>query len=280
MTTIVNSSNFEMVNAMFNEVRQRAEKYYAQDKFNNYASGSFCLFGNEIIKRFCEVYLPDYTKDDDFKRKRFLEVTEGEAAKVAFADNVKSVQCIPCLVFEFYANARDNNEGITNPYKQYLYKDAEGYLFRAYRHGSARQSNWGFVLYEDEVDYRDFLPCGYDDEHRPNYVGVLTDKKMAEWRFFLTQKRKAAEAERHARWQKVCDYLKKVKLFAENNELDFAQIGDMEGRFEKNGIRHTYKVGKDLIIREHIELTTYRSDFDIFAEISTGVYKAKKGGVQ
>ena len=74
------------------------------------------------------------------------------------------------------------------------------------------KKTYGFSILGDERNYRDYLPEDYEVRHpKPNFAGILTDKKAVNWEQWLTARAEAYDRESYRREGQVDKFRDRIQ---------------------------------------------------------------------
>ncbi len=235
---IIEASNFADIEKQQNATKERINEAHKTDVFLNYAQIEFAVIG-DAVKMFCDKYGVSFADQDTIK-------TDGKT----------KAEIIPFITPSWYYDARINKCGFIHisPHHNigYLVK-YNGVLLGHYKKHYNSESV-AFTLFNDDTDYGKYLPSNWDDENqKPNYTGVLTDKKLDSWVNWLTMRKNAATAAKNAAENKVIAFLKKVRSY-DATGANTCVIGENRGYIIKNGLRYEYEINSTGYISEKVSI--------------------------
>ena len=241
---IIKSGNFSDIEKVQADAKVRKDASYKIDAFDNYAHGTFAIIGADAVSMFCEKYGFSFSGNDTIK-------TDGKT----------KAEIIPYITPSYYYDARDGGRGgITDIYthsKIGCLVKYNGVILEHYKKHYNSDAR-GFYLFNDETDYNKYLPNNWENENpRPNYVGVITDKKISDWVNWLNARKNAAESAKMAANNKVSAFMEKIRAFDVSGCTEY-QINEKHGYFVRNGLRYSYEIGESGYISESIKI-----DYDV-----------------
>ena len=146
---IITSENFADIEKVRNNARNAKIESYKINAFDNYAHGSFAVIGAEAVEMFCNKYGFNITNQEIIK-------TDGKT----------KAELIPYITPDYYYDARNDKGGITNIFPHTIIENLVKYndvLLESYkiRYNSEMRE---FRLFNDNTDYRTYLPSNWEKE--------------------------------------------------------------------------------------------------------------------
>lgn len=259
---VINSENYADIKKITESAKVEIMQRYALDSFDNYKHLDFAIIGQKAVELFCAEY------GCHVENQREAPRTDGKTRAVI----------LPCLHPAYYFDARREEGGMTNIYgggrvDGYFLVEFDGVLFDSYIWDN-KGGAVSFYLFNDSTDYRKYLPYNWEEEHpKPNRVGVLTDRKMSDWKNWLLSRKAAADAEKAKREGKTAEFLARVRAINTEGCTEY-KITEKSGYFVRNGLRYSYQIDGNGYISEKIGIA-YTSGLDCldkFVLMSTGRY--------
>lgn len=192
---------------------------------------------------------------------------EGETGK-KIIDDMKPMKeqggnkVLPYISVRFY-----NGKPVDYCYfVRYIVRYEGGYYLPS--HEARKGKPCSFTILEDAINYN--LYGGEWDKHHPapNKVGVVTDKKMAQWAEYLRDRHDAALVNMHNKNNKVKLFLAKLESINPGSCKIF-NCNERKGIIKKSGFCYSYLIDPSGYIFEKIEVDSdVNHNFETFAEIT------------
>ena len=251
---IIKAQNFADIENMCTEKRASVLNSYAVDRWANYGVVNFCVLGEDALQMFRDQY--------GAKLNRYAAGLK--------TDGKTSAKLLPYFTPEYYFDARRDASGLVgyNDSTEIKYLiEFDGVLFDYYMSGKTAK----LYLYNDTTDYYNYLPYNWDKINpAPNNIGVITDKKLSDWKTYLLNRKNTAEAEKNRRENSAAAFLAKIKSF-DHSGCKTYQIGETSGRIVCNGLEYTYNIANG-VVNEKISVHYSAGKFDSFVKMINGEF--------
>jgi len=255
--------NYSELKKIMAETKATAAARFAEDKWSAQASTYLAILGEDTIRRFAA----------DF------QATKTEFATPIKTDGKTRAKLIPFAFGEYsYYFSKDGSNGKFVNFDSWNGHESliefDGVLLWPCH---TRTATRDFTLFNDNTDYRNYLPYGWEKENpEPNKVGTLSDKKMAEWTNYLLAKKKAAENEKEMRENGVANFLARIAEIPES-ECQRKEVREFGGEIIRNGLCFSWKISNGVVYQEmKVHYTTgWRDKKDTltcFNEMAVGKY--------
>ncbi len=264
---IIKSENFHEIENIMEEMKSLAEKRFAEEKYSAQASEYIAIFGEDAIKLFAEKY--------DVK-------IANKFAPAMKTDGKTTVKILPYVMGEYsYYISRDGANGCFVNFNNWdgirTMLEVDGVILWPC---STKTATKGFMLFNDETDYRNYLPYDWEKNNpAPNNVGTISDKKMQAWKEWLIARKNAAEENKNQLEDKVAAFLRNIAAIPES-ECQRKDVREYQGEIIRNGLCYSWKI-ENGVVYDKIEVhytTAWRdgkSRLDCFKEMCAGKYVAK-----
>ena len=225
--TIITMENYSDIERIKREVKNRVNEAMRQDRFNDYGAHYFSIQGRETIERFAAEY--------NLKKTVFSEFD---------TDGKTRAHLIPHIEGHYFYNVRGEvSEGMTDFY----YYDGirnlvefDGLLL--WPSFERNKSTCSFSIFNDDTDYRTYLPYNWEDENpKPQRVGVITDKKMQAWKDWLLARREAALQEKARREDGIKQFRQRIAAI-DPATCQRYHVHENKGEIVRNGLRYSWKI--------------------------------------
>ena len=233
-----------------------------QDKYNNsgdyeYAEVGFYVIGDDLFKMV----------EDNFPMLKGVvrECTwSGESKKIASLKE-KSKLTIGEFVnsYRFLLYNSHGTVGVSHDcYVQTVLRLNYEFFLRPYFASAPSNMRAEFFIFNDDRDYRSYLPYNFDKENpHPNATGSLTDKKLKEWAIYLAEKAKLHDAEKMRRENGVETLINMLHDTIDESKCDEFDVmtknnfnGTREINIVANNLRLKYTIHSDNSYSAEIDL--------------------------
>ena len=260
---VITAENYSELQKIMAETKAHAAARFAEDKWSAQASTRIAFIGYDAIKRFAD---------------------EFQAVKMEFAEPMKTdgktrAMNVPFVWGEYsYYFTREGSNG-----KFVNFNDWDGIKHLVLFDGillwpcSTRTATRDFRLFNDETDYRNYLPYDWEKNNpAPNNVGTISDKKMQAWKTWLITRKNAAEENKNQREDKVAAFLERIAEIPAS-ECQKKVVGEYQGEIIRNGLCYSWKIQNGVVYDDlKVDYTTgWRDKKDkltCFKEMAVGEY--------
>lgn len=268
--------NIETINDdILNSYKELNEQYSKSGDYD-YAEVRFFIIGEDVFKKAIEGFpMLDVVKTDTWsgttkKMDNLIaksRITEGEF-----------VNCYEIRLYNSHGTVDVSNDCYIRRIIR-IGKLGSPIFIQPYFEGAPSKMGARFFLFNDDREYRSYLPYNYEKDHpEPNSSSALTDKKLMDWVCYLTHKANSADREKERRENSVEAFYNRLRESIDENMCDRFEINENGATIVANNLRLTVKVHSDNTYTTNIDFDKrYNSTpFDMFIRM-TGTGKKQNG---
>lgn len=253
MTKVITIENYGDIDKSIAEMVNYVNEHLRESPHSNCGSITFYILEKEAIERFWS---------EHFSGKAFA----GPAPKVG---KNATVELVPYMRAECHYEVGHKlffESYVTHNGYDYLVRGLDGTMLNFLRNGR-------FDLFNDDTNYRLFLPYSWDEQNpEPNKMNVVCDKGVQQWIEWRKKRQAAALFEKTHRMNTVLQFKEEIAKINPSECTEFQDNGN-KGHIVRNGLSFSWEIQDGLHIRKNLKVHySVSTSVDSFMKMCKGEY--------